>query len=140
MGSKLPLLNASIFFLVWLLILYAGADHPPPPGFVLVVLLDLVAALLVFWRVRIYLRWIAERRWHRLFRVMLDGGVAGLAFALVTMVLSTVLGGEPIAQPTWVDRIIWFAVVGVVGVVNAVALYLVNWSILRATKKRPWRQ
>ena len=48
-------LNAFIFFLFWLVVLYAGADHPPPPGFVALVLLDLAVAALVYWRVPVYL-------------------------------------------------------------------------------------
>ena len=32
-------------FLLWLGVLYAGADHPPPPGFLWLVALDLVASL-----------------------------------------------------------------------------------------------
>ena len=127
-SANVPLVNASLFFLVWLLILYAGADHPPPAGFGLLVLIDLLAALLVFWRVPRYLRWIAEKR-HRLFRVTLDGLVAGLAFALVAMGLSTLLGGAPAVQPTGVAGAIWFSVLGFVGVVNAVTIYMVNWVV-----------
>lgn len=41
MHKRTALLNAFLFFMIWLAILYAGADHPPPPGFVFVVLLDL---------------------------------------------------------------------------------------------------
>jgi hypothetical protein len=77
------LLNAVIFFLVWLVILYAGADHPPPPGFIFVVLLDLVAAGLVYWRVPFYMAWIASRRRNALLFVVLDGLVAGLACAAI---------------------------------------------------------
>ena len=45
MPRRIALLSAVIFFLFWLAVLYAGADHPPPPGFIAVVLNDLVAVL-----------------------------------------------------------------------------------------------
>ncbi|HRW07501.1 MAG TPA: hypothetical protein P5121_20500 [Caldilineaceae bacterium] len=135
MSASVQLVNAGVFFLVWLIILYAGADHPPPPGFVLLVLLDLCAALLVFWRVPRYLCWIAEKR-HRLLRVVLEGLVTGLVFALVAMVLPTVLGGDPAIRPTGTERIIWFGVLGCVGAVNAVTIYLVNWVVCVLCQKQ----
>ncbi|MCB0088656.1 MAG: hypothetical protein KDE54_12140 [Caldilineaceae bacterium] len=135
MSSRLPFINAGVFFSGWLLILYAGADHPPPPGFVVLVLLDLCAALLVFWRVPRYLRWIAEKH-HQLFRVTLDGLVAGLAFALVAMVLSTLLGDDPFIRSTGDDRTIWFGVLGFVGAVSAVTIYVVNWVMFALYQKQ----
>jgi len=43
-AKRIGLILALAFFTIWLFILWAGADHPPPPGFVRVVLLDAVAA------------------------------------------------------------------------------------------------
>jgi len=115
---------AVLFFFVWLAILYAGADHPPPPGFIVVLLLDLVAALLVFWRVPYYLDWMQTGLTHRLLWVMRDGLVAGIAFALLAMLLVPVLGsGEPTVIPTIKDMAIWFAVLAAVGIANALAIY-----------------
>ena len=70
------LLNAVLFFLFWLIVLYAGADHPPSPGFVAGVLLDLIAAGLVYWRVPIYLAWIASRRRNALLFVVVVASVS----------------------------------------------------------------
>ena len=46
---------AAGFFVVWVGILYAGADHPPPLGFIRLVLLCLLAAGIVYLRVPTYL-------------------------------------------------------------------------------------
>ena len=35
--QTIALLNAVVCFIVWSAVLYAGADHPPPPGFVVAV-------------------------------------------------------------------------------------------------------
>jgi hypothetical protein len=66
-------------------VLYAGADHPPPPGFIAVVLLDLTAAGLVCWRVPVCLAWSAARGARALPPVVRDGLAAGLLFAIVVL-------------------------------------------------------
>lgn len=53
---------AVAFFVGWLVILYAGAGHPSPPGFPVVVLLDLVAAFVVYRRVSVYARRAQKHR------------------------------------------------------------------------------
>lgn len=109
------------FFVVWLGILFAGADHPPPLGFWLVVLLDLVAAWLVYLRLPTYVAWSIARKKNRLFRVLLDGLTTGLALALILQLIPG--GGEPSVTPTLGSRLIWFAVVGGVGATNTLLLY-----------------
>ena len=117
-------INAVLFFCFWLFILYAGADHPPPPGFILIVLLVLVCALLVYWRVPIYIEWHIARQKHRWYRVLRDGVVTGLVIALLVMILPG--GGEPSVTPQMIDRLIWFSILGIMGAINTVAIYLVN--------------
>ena len=98
-STKLRNLNAVNFFLFWLVVLYAGADHPPPPGFVAVVLLDLAAAALVCWRVPVCWTWSATRGCRALSRVVRDGLITGLLFAAV--VGSWLLGsGKPTVSPS----------------------------------------
>ena len=72
---------ALAFFFGWLVVLYAGADHPPPPGFLALVLLDLGAAWVVYLRVPVYARWQRARRPGRWLRVLFEGVVAGLLVA-----------------------------------------------------------
>jgi drug/metabolite transporter (DMT)-like permease len=112
---------AAGFFLGWLGILYAGADDPPPPGFVLILLADLVAAVLVYLRAPTYMGWSRTRRKNRLFLASLDGLAAGLVLALVAILLPG--GGEPSVQPAAIDHVIWFAVLGGVGAANTILIY-----------------
>jgi hypothetical protein len=122
--QRISAIIAILFFFVWLAILYAGADHPPPVGFVLVVLLDLVAALVAFWRVPYYLDWMQTGLTHQLLWVVRDGLVVGIAFALLAVLAQPVLGsGEPTVAPTIRAMAIWFAVLTGVGVANALAIY-----------------
>ena len=84
---------AIVFFVVWLAILYAGADDPPPPGFIVLILFDLAAAFAMDIRVRVYLGWHTARGCVRWLRVILEGLAAGLLLAGLTLLLPG--GGEP---------------------------------------------
>ncbi len=122
--KRISLIIALGFFFVWLAVLYAGADHPPPPGFLWIVLFDAIAAAVVYWRVPAYMDWSAQGAKGRWPRVALDGIVAGLIFAALATALQP-NGGEPsVPPPGWSDRAIWFAVLAVVGLFNAVVIYI----------------
>jgi len=83
---------------VWLAILYAGADHPPPRGFIFVVLLVFAVGVLVCLRVPNCLKWIEMRQANRLVWVVCDGLAARLAFALLALAATSLLGsGERLA-------------------------------------------
>lgn len=131
MISTLPKYNAIIFFFFWLIVLLAGADHPPPRGFIVVVFLVLISALVVYWRLPYYLRWITTRRSKRILIVIGDGLLAGCIISLFMLVLSLLYGGEPSVDPGLGDHLIWIAVLSVVGMFNSVGVYFVNWFILR---------
>lgn len=114
---------AGCFFVFWLAILYAGADHPPPPGFIVLIILDLGCSFLVYYRVSTYLEWSRIKYNKRLPRVVLDGLVAGLAVALMSVIVPG--GGEPSAPPLeFIDKMIWFAVLGSIGSFNSLSIYL----------------
>jgi hypothetical protein len=110
------------FFLFWLAVLYAGADHPPPPGFLLLVLIDLGCAVVVYYRTGTYQEWIKGRKKNRFWRVLGDGLLTGLVIAALVMIFPG--GGEPSAPtPGLLDRLIWFAIVGLMGMVNSLGVY-----------------
>jgi len=111
---------ALTLFFAWLVVLLAGADHPPPPGFLLIVLLDAIAAAGILYRIPHYLRWQTAKRPHRLVRVLGDGLAVGMAFALLPVLL---VSGEPSVVPTVADRLIWFAVLATIGILNAMLVY-----------------
>lgn len=113
---------AAAFFLVTLVVLYAGADHPPPVGFLWVVFLDLVAAGLVYLRVPTYAAWQASRRPGRVLRVLRDGAFVGLLFGLITAAFAWATRSTW-ALPEWESVLIWCAAVTLVGVLCAALLY-----------------
>lgn len=126
------MISALLFFVIWLAVLYAGADHPPPPRFIVVVLLDLLAAAVVFWRVPYYLDWMQTGQPRRLLWVLRDGLAGGLAFALLAALASTLLGGgEPTVTQSIGSVATWFVVLAAVGVANALAIYGGNAVVRR---------
>jgi len=106
----------------WVLILLAGADHPPPPRFLLVLPFVLVGALLVYWRAAQYAGWKSQRRPWRVGRVIGEGALAGLALGGIIAALPGPV--EPGVHISGADVLLWLAVMGAVGSVNALLVYL----------------
>ncbi len=132
MHKKTAAVNALAFFVFWLLVLLAGADKPPPHPFLWLVLLVAVCAGVVYWRVPTYVAWSRTRRPGRFWRVVLDGLLAGV---LVALLLALRGSGEPGIPMGAHDYVIWFLVLAMVGVVNAVGLYTINALVARRTAR-----
>jgi hypothetical protein len=119
-NRKIGAINAIIFFVFWLLVLLAGADKPPPLGFIWIILTIAICSAVVYWR------------------VLLDGAVAGLLIAVPFALKGS---GEPSITMGPVDYAIWFAVLAVMGIFNSVALYFINalvaGRIARSNTKAP---
>jgi hypothetical protein len=115
--------NALVFFVFWLAVLLAGADRPPPRAFLWIVLVIALCAAVVYWRIPTYLAWARSRQNGRFWRVALDGLAAGLVVALPFALQGS---GEPGVTMRPVDYLLWFAVLGLLGVLNAEALYAIN--------------
>ncbi len=116
-SKRRPWVVAGSFGVVWLLLLLAGSDRPPPPGFAIVlgILLVLVAVVAVaiprLWQVQ---REKGARRVLALSTVL--GAVAGL---LIASGFALGGSGEP-SRPemSLQDIVIWLCVLTVVGAVN----------------------
>ncbi len=83
----------------------AGADRPPPPGFLLWVAAAGAAGLGVWWR---------APGWRgRVLPAVRDGGLLGLAAGVVF----SLTGGEPSIETPWWAPIVFTAVMTAVGAV-----------------------
>lgn len=118
---RLSRVLAIAFSGAWLVILLAGADRPPPPGFLWVVLLDGIAGYLVYRGIPVYARWARNRERRRKLRVLAHGAAVGLAFALFVQWVPKDNANRP--SHSVVERLAWYGIVGTVGVVNAFAVY-----------------
>ena len=121
---------ALVFFFGWLVVLYAGADHPPPPGFLALVLVDLAAAFVVYRRIFVYGTWSRTHRPQRWRRAALDGILAGLLIAGMALLLP--FGGEPSIQRSATAVLIWCGALAAVGAANALVICGVSAVVARA--------
>ena len=126
--QRIAAINAILFFFFWLFILLAGADFPPPVGFLLLVFVIAACAIVVYWRVPIYINWHRSQRPRRHWHVLLEGIAAGIVVAVPFVLIGS---GEPSIRPQPVDYAIWFAVVGFMGALNSLAIYFVNTILIR---------
>ena len=130
---KIAFVVASGFFFIWFGILYAGADHPPPPGFIWIIILDLVCSLVVYFRVSTYIDWSTTRKKYRLFHALLDGLSAGIVVAIISILIPS--EREPHVPLVLIDYLLWFAALGAVGAANAMLVYGI--SAYLSKKNRP---
>ena len=115
------------FFVVWLAIMLAGSDIPPPRAFVWVIAglalicVGMALAMPWLWRVRTTRGLSAVLR-----KTTTIGAVMGLVLAVAFAVKGP---REPTLPPLdLADYAIWFSVVGVAGAVNGVLVGLVvSW-------------
>ncbi len=105
---------------IFVLVMAAGADRPPPPGFLLIVGYGALLGIAVRRALPLLLDlWDTRGAGAAIVRAALGGFLAGLALVAVTTVLST---GEPSIAVGPAARLIGFTVVGAVSALGAVAL------------------
>lgn len=125
---KIAAINAILFFLFWLFVLLAGADFPPPVGFLWLVIAVAACAYVVYWRVPTYIDWHCTQRPGRHWRVLFEGVTAGIVVAVPFALKGR---GEPSITMQLVDYAIWFAIVGFMGALNSMAIYFINTVVNR---------
>ncbi|MEC7000957.1 MAG: hypothetical protein VXX04_03875 [Actinomycetota bacterium] len=113
------------FFVLWLAIMLAGSDIPPPRGFVWVVAGLVVICIGI--ALCIPRLWGVGRR-HGLRAILVRTGSIGLVVGLVLgAAFALFSSGEPSAPPmNAVAYLIWFSVVIAVGAINGVVVGLVT--------------
>jgi hypothetical protein len=125
MSSNYATAIAFTFFATWLATLYAGADHPPPIGFLWLVPLLVACAVAVYLRVPVYVSWSGSHGRGRILRVLVEGVSAGFVVGLVVLLFP--ITEEPTsANMRLEDVVIWLVVLASVGAANAVLLYALS--------------
>lgn len=126
--NNLAAINAVGFFFFWLVVLLAGADRPPPIGFLWLVPVIALSALVVYWRIPTYVRWSQTKLPYRLLRVLLEGFLAGLVVAAPFFLFGS---GEPTVPMQPIDYVGWFAILGIMGMLNSFTLCVINAALAK---------
>ena len=130
-NKKTALINAFAFFLIYSLFLYAIADHPPPAGFIWVIVAGIIFAGLIYYRVPTYIQWSLQRKKNRRLRVILEGFCVGIIIAVISILYSQ---GEPNVKPTVLSIMSFIIFFGLAGSFTSSVIYIINALIVR--KKR----
>jgi hypothetical protein len=100
----------------------AGADKPPPLGFLALVAALAVHSTVAYWRLLANMSALGGRRWGRFVRVGVEGLAAEFALAIV---LTLRFPGGTEGSTRLYDLAIWFGVTGVLGVLAAITVWTV---------------
>ena len=114
------------------LLALAGADWPPPPGFLILEALLGVLSVIVYIRVRS--RLAARRCGRRVPVAALEGVLAGFAFGLSFVATRA---GDPDINLNIGDHVVWLSVLAVVGGCSAQALWALAVRIDRTGTAPP---
>jgi hypothetical protein len=87
-----------------------------------------LSALVVYWRIPTYVRWSQNQQPRRLLRVALEGFVAGLVVAMPFALRGS---DEPSITMQPIDYVGWFVVLGMMGMLNSLTLYIINAAVAR---------
>jgi hypothetical protein len=123
-SKRRGLVISVVFAIVWLFMLLAGADHPPPVGFLALLPFLGFAALLVYRRAIAYAGWKASAKPNSMFLALIEGAGAGLAIAAAISVLPWM--GEPGVRFSTEAFGIWLGVASALGSLSAALVYLLS--------------
>jgi hypothetical protein len=131
-ANSIPI--ALSFFAFWLIVLYLGADHPVPRGFIWIIIMDFILSIIVCWRSSIYLDLIKEGKKGRKSAALIDGIVTGLALSVITLIMS-LLRNDVKFKNGFIDLLIWISVITVLGGISSLCVYAVCGVVVKLRKK-----
>ena len=120
-------------FVVATAVAFAGADKPPPLGFLVLVAALGALSVTAYLRLLAHLRALGARRWGRFGRVALEGLVGGSALATVLVLTSA---GEPSVAPGPADLAVWFLVAAAAGSLGAMMVWAVALGLRMLGNRR----
>lgn len=129
--NKIILINVFSFFFVWIIILLAGADMPPPPGFIWVILLVALLDVAQFF----YLKRFIPKLWKKskwlFFTNLLFFFVGGFSVGVLTIITAPGL----FLNIGMLNTIIWVFSIITAALINAVVFYIFNTLLIKILSK-----
>lgn len=130
-NKKIIKINVTTFFFLWIIIFLAGADKPPPIGFLWLVFLILILDIALYLYLKRFLvklqnntKWIFAKNLFCFFLV-------AIIVSVLTIVsrINLMLALQPNELLLWVTSIIFAALI------NAICLYVFNIFLIKIYKK-----
>lgn len=129
--NKIILINVSSFFFIWIIILLAGADKPPPIGFLWIILLVSLLDVAQFF----YLKRFIPKLWNKskwlFFKNLFFFFVGGFLVGVLTIITDPYL----LLNIGLLNAIIWVFMVIVAALINAVVFYIFNTILIKILGK-----
>ncbi|GAB6667685.1 hypothetical protein CON36_35375 [Bacillus cereus] len=129
--NKIILINVFLFFFVWIIILLAGADMPPPPGFIWVILLVAFLDVAQFF----YLKRFIPKLWKNskwlFFTNLFYFFIGGFSVAVLTIITDPDL----FFSIGILNTTIWATLIIMSALINAVVFYIFNIILIKILGK-----
>ncbi|MGE7768301.1 hypothetical protein [Peribacillus sp. NPDC096540] len=129
--KKVIIINLATFFFLWNIIFLAGADKPPPIGFLWLVLLVFLLDIAQFFYLKRFLPKMQKKSkglfFVNLLYFFLGGVIVGLLTIVVRINITLKVGLS--------DIFIWIVMIISASLVNAVCFYVFNILLLKKYKQ-----
>ena len=124
--NKIAFINSIAFFINWLIISFAIADKPPPPGFILIILFLAIFSLCIYcYEIFFFIPYMISNRKYLFGKTLLHWGIAGI---IVGLLFSLLPSGEPSIKElvTISDRLITIFIIFLFSIINCLFVYFIN--------------
>lgn len=124
---KITIINSTTFFFLWIIIFLAGADKPPPIGFLWIVLLVVLLDIAQWFYLKRFIPKLMRKTKglfvENLFYFFL-GGIVVSFLTIITKIDVAISIGV-------LNNIIWIMSIVVAAMMNAICFYMLNKMLLR---------
>ncbi len=112
----------------------AGADFPPPLGFLWMLPLAAIGAAAIYFRMPTYAAWVTAGKGAGLFRALAEGFAFGVAMGLLALAIPGT--GDPTALHAVgpANLLIWLGVIGAMGAAGSAATYALAAALAKGER------
>ncbi|MEH7013684.1 hypothetical protein V7087_23230 [Neobacillus niacini] len=129
-SKKIIMINLATFFFVWNIIFLAGADKPPPIGFLWLVCLVLLLDIAQFFYLKRFLPRLQKKSKGLFFINLLYFFFGGLIVSVITILTRmNIMSGLQL-----IDIFIWIVLIIIPSLINGIFFYAFNIILLKKYK------
>lgn len=123
------------FFVFWLIVMYLGADHPAPWGFIWIPIIDFMLSILVYRRSSLYFALLREGKKGSILIALKDGLLAGFALSGITSTIA-LLRDDVAYRNGATDVLAWMAVITALGAISSLGVYAICGLVTKLGRKK----